>query len=112
MVARHEADDGDLVRLESAQSAVLHEVVGVFVVALVADVGADVVKQGAVLEPFAFLLAKAVPPFQAVEYGECEARDLLRVRRQVVAPLAELDHAAPPHVRVAVDGPDALGVAL
>ena len=112
MVPRHETDDRDLVRLESTQPAVLHEVIGVFVVAIVADVRADVVKQGTVLEPIAFLLAEAVPRLQAIKHGEREPRDLLRMRRQEVAPLAELHHAAASHVGIAVDGLDVAGVAL
>ena len=112
MVPRHEADDGDFVRVETEESAVFHEVVRVLMVALVADVRADVVKQGAVLEPVSLLLTQAVPRFQAVEDGEREPRNLLRMRRQIVAPLSELDDATPPDVRVAVDDPDVPGVAF
>jgi hypothetical protein len=111
MVPRHEADDADFVRIETAESAVFHEVVRVLMVALVADVRADIVKQGAVLEPLSLLLAQAVPCVQAVEDGEREPRDLLRMRRQIVAPLAELNHAAAPHVRVPLNGLDVPGVA-
>ena len=112
MVSRHETDDGHLVGLETAQSTVLDEIVRVLVVPLVADVGADVVQQGAVLEPFAFLLAEAMARFQPVEDGERETGDLLCVRRDVVAALAELDHAAPPYVWIAIDRADVAGVAF
>ena len=54
MVSRDEGDDLDLLGVEPAQIAVPDEVIGVLVVALVADVRADIVQQRAVLEPLAF----------------------------------------------------------
>src|ERR1700722_16969190 len=51
MIARHERNRLDLVRLEAAQVAVLDEVVRVLVVPLVADVDADVVQNRGVFEP-------------------------------------------------------------
>ena len=60
MVAGDERDDFDLVRLEAAQVAVLDQVVGMAVMALVADVVADVVEQRRVLEPLALAVGQAV----------------------------------------------------
>ncbi len=69
----------------------------------VADVHADVVQQRAVFEPLALAIAQPVIRAGAVEQRQCEPRDLLRVVGQVVATLAQLHHAAPPDVRVAID---------
>ena len=78
----------DLVRIEAAQAAVLDEVVRVLVMALVADVHADVVEQRAVLEPLAFARAEpcrvagrveerrapAARPAARAAPGSCSAR--------------------------------------
>ena len=48
----HERDDIDFVGLETAQVAVLDQVIRVFVVPFVADMRTDVVKQRRVFEPF------------------------------------------------------------
>ena len=53
MIARDERHDLDLLRREAAQVAVLDQIVRMAVVALVADVHADVVQQRAVFEPLA-----------------------------------------------------------
>ena len=58
VVARDERDDFDLLRVEAAQIAVLDQIVRMAVVALVADVHADVVQQRAVLEPLALAVAR------------------------------------------------------
>ena len=52
MVARHEAHDVDLLRLEAPEIAVLDQIEGMPMVALVADVLADIVQQRGILEPF------------------------------------------------------------
>ncbi len=81
-------------------------------VALVADVHADVVQQRAVLEPLAFAVAQPVDAARLVEDGQRQSRDLLRVLRPVAAPLAELDDAAAADVGVAFDLADARAVAV
>ena len=112
MVARDERDDLDLLRIESAQVAVLDQVVRVPVVALVADVDADVVQQRAVLEPLAFAVGQSVHAARLIEDVQRQPRDLLRVLRPVAAPLAELDDAAAPDVGVALDFADPGAVAV
>jgi hypothetical protein len=112
MVPRDEADDRDLLGLETAQPAVPDQVVRMLVMPFVADVRPDVVEQRAVLEPVAFALAQPVARLQAVEHGERKTRDLLGVRREIVAPLGQLDHAAAPDVGIAIDGANVPGVAL
>ncbi len=67
VIARGERDHLDLVGIEPAQIAVLDEVVRVLVVALVADVIADVVQERAVLEPLALARAGAVQAGRRVE---------------------------------------------
>ena len=82
MVAGDERDDLDLLGIEAAQTAVLDQVVRVLVVALVADVRADVVQERAELEPLALARAEAVRVARRVEERQRQPRDLLRVRRQ------------------------------
>ena len=67
VIARDERDRLDLVRLEAAQIAVLDQVVRVLVVALVADVDADVVQERGVLEPFALAVGQAVDGARLIE---------------------------------------------
>ena len=67
MVARDEGDRLDFVRLEAAQVAVLDQVIRVFVVALVADVDADVVENRGVLEPVALAIGQAVNGARLIE---------------------------------------------
>ena len=112
MIARDERDDLDLLRIEAAQVAVLDQVVRVPVVALVADVDADVVQQRAVLEPLALAVGQPVHAARLVEDVQRQPRDLLRVLRPVAAALAELDDAAAPDVGVALDLADAGAVAV
>jgi hypothetical protein len=73
---------------------------------------ADVVQQRAEFEPVAFAIAEPVHAAGLVEDRERQTRDLLRMLRPVAAPLAELDHASPAHVRVAFDFADARAVAV
>jgi len=77
MVAGDQGDGFNLVRLEAAKIAVLHEVVRVLVVSFVADVHADVVQDRRVLEPLAFLVGEAVDGARLVEQTDREARDVL-----------------------------------
>ena len=112
MVARQERDDLDLLRVESAQIPILDQIVRMPVMALVADVNADVVEQRAVLEPLAFAVAEPVHAARLIEEAQGEPGDLLRVLGPVAAPLAELDDAAPADVGVALDLPDPRAVAM
>ena len=77
MIAGHERDRLDLVGFETAEVAVLHEVVRVLVVALVADVHADVVQDGGVLEPFPLAVGQSVNRARLVEQGDGQSRDVL-----------------------------------
>ena len=112
MVAGDEGDDLDLLRIEAAQIAVLDQVVGMPVMALVADVHADIVQQRAVFEPVALAVAETMHATRLIENGQRQPRHVLRVLRPVAAPLAELDDAAAPDVRIALDFPDAGAVAV
>jgi hypothetical protein len=103
VVAGEQRDDLDLLGIEAAEIAVLDQVVRVPVMALVADVHADVVQQRAVLEPLAFAIGQAVHAPGLIEDRQRQPCDLLRVLGPVAAPLAELDHAAAAHVGIAID---------
>ena len=102
MVAGDQRDRLDLLGLEPAEVAVLHEVVRVLVVSLVADEHANVVQDGRVLEPLALAIGEAVNRARLVEQADGETRDVLRVIGPVLAAVGELEHAPPPHVGVAV----------
>ena len=67
VIARDERDGVDLVGLEAAQVAVLDQVVRVLVVALVADVDADVVEQRGVFQPLALAIGEPVNAARLVE---------------------------------------------
>jgi len=60
VVARDQRDHLDFPRLETAQVAVLDQVVRVAVMPLVAHVDADIVEDGGVLEPFPLLIGQSV----------------------------------------------------
>jgi hypothetical protein len=106
VITGDERDHLDLVRIESPQVAMLDEVVRVPMMALVADVHADVVQKSSILEPGPLAIPEAVHASRLVEDREREPRDLLRVRRPVAAPLGELDDAPAPDVRVTFDRAD------
>src|SRR5476649_259382 len=110
VIARDERDGFDLVRLEAAQVAVLHEIVRVLVVAFVADVDADVVQDRGVLEPLALVIGEAVDGARLVEEPDREPRHVLRVLRPVVAALGELEDAAAADVGIAIGLRDFLAV--
>ena len=65
-----------------------------------------------ILEPVTLAVAEAVHATRLIENRQRQARHLLRVLRPVTAPLAELDDAAAPDVRIALDFPDARAVAV
>jgi len=77
VIAGDERDRLDLAGLESAEVAVLHEVVRMLVMALVADVHADVVQNGGVLEPFPLAIGQPVNRARLVEQGDGQPRDVL-----------------------------------
>jgi hypothetical protein len=110
MIPGHECDRFDFVRLEAAQVAVLDHVIRMLVMPLVADMDADVVEDGGVLEPLALAVGEAVDGARLVEERDGEPRDLLRMIRPVVAAFGELEDAAPAHIRVAVGLRDFLAV--
>jgi len=111
MVPRYEADHFGFVRLESAQLAVPNQVVRVFVVALVADVDADVVQGGRVLEQLPLVIRESMDRARLVEQRDGQAGDMLCMFRREIAPLGELEDASSPHVRVPVGLRDLLPVA-
>src|SRR5687768_7793176 len=111
MISGNEGDHLDLLGIEPPQVAVLDQVVGMTMVAFVADVDPDIVEQRPELEPVALLLAKAVHRARLIEDRQREPRDLLRVLGPVAAALTQLDHAAPADVGVALDLADARAVA-
>ena len=103
MISRGERDDLDLVGVETAQVPVFDQVIRVFVVALVADVVADVVQERAVLEPLALARAQSVLARRRIEERERQLRDLLRVRGPIATSLGQLHDAAAPYVWIPID---------
>jgi hypothetical protein len=81
-------------------------------VALVADVHADVVQQRAELEPFPLSIAEAVHAPRLVENAQRQTGHLLRMLGPVPAPFAELDDAAATDVRVSLDLTNSRAVAV
>jgi CHAD domain-containing protein len=112
MIPSDERDDDDLLGIESAQTAVGDEVVRVLVMPFVADVRADVVQEGGVLEPLALAVAEPVISLRGVEERQGQTRHLLRVCRIVAAPLAQLDDAPAAHVGIPLYGVDVGAIPL
>ena len=110
VIARDERDRFDFVRLESAKVAVLDQIVRVFVMTFVADVHPDIVEQRGIFEPFALPIGEPVDGARLIEEHHRETRHLAGMFRPVVAALAELDDAAPPHVGIAIRLRDLLAV--
>ncbi len=110
MVAGHERDGLDFVRIEPAQVAVLDQVVPVLVVAFVADVDADVVEERGVFQPFTLAIGQPVHDARLLEQCDRQPRHLLGVFRPVVATLGELEDAPPADVGVAIGLRDFLPV--
>src|SRR5262245_9191765 len=111
VVARNQGDHLDLFGFEAAQIAVANQIVRVLVVALVADMHADVMKKGCIAQPLALAVSEPVRAARAIEQGIGEPRDLVRVFRPVVAALGELDDAALADVRVPIGLRDFLAMA-
>ena len=112
VVARHEADHLDLLRVEPAQVPVLDQVIRVPVVLLVADVHADVMQQRRVFEPLALLVGQPVHASCLVEQRQRHLLHLRRVLGPVAASLGELDDAALSDVRDAIGPRDFLAVLM
>ena len=93
VIAGDERHDFDLVRIEATEVAVPDQVVRVPVMALVADMGADVVQQRRELQPLAFAIGEAVDGACLIEDRQREPDDLLRMLRVVVAPFGELERS-------------------
>ena len=102
MVSGDERDRFDLQWLEASQVAVANQIVRVLVMALVADVDADVVEQRRVLEPLALAIGQSMDAARAVEQRQRQLRDLLGVLGHVVATFRQFDDAAAPHVGVSL----------
>ena len=112
MVAGDERDDLDLLRIEAPQISILDQVIGMPVVAVIADMHADIVQERGVFEPLPFAISESVYAAGLVEDAQCKARDLLRMLGPVPAPFPQLYNAAAPDVRVPLDLPDAGAVAV
>jgi len=67
MVAGDQRDLFDLVRLEAAQIAIANQIVGMFVMPLVADMHADIVQDRRVFEPFALAIGHPVNAPRLIE---------------------------------------------
>ena len=102
MIPCHQREDLDFFRLEASQIAVLDQIVRVFVVTLVTDVHADIVQDRCVLEPLTLAIGQAVDGARLIEQRHRQPGHLLRVFRPVIAPLGQLEDAAPPDVRIAI----------
>ncbi len=111
VVPRHERHHLDLLRLEPAEITILDQIVRVPVVPRIADVNAEVVHEGGVLEPLALPVRTAVDRARLVEESQGETRHLLGMLPEVVAPLRELDRAAATDVRDAIHLSDLPAVA-
>ncbi len=112
MIAGDEGDDFDLLRIETAEIAVLDQVVRVPVMPLVADMHADVVQHGAELEPLSLAIAESVHALRLVENIERQARHLGGVLGPVAAALSKFDDAAAANIGVALDFLDPRAVAM
>jgi hypothetical protein len=112
VITRDERDHLDLSRIEPAQIPILDQVIGMAVVAVVADVNADIVEQCRILEPLALAIAESMDAACLVENAQRDPCHLLGVLRPVTAALAKFDHAAAAHVRVTLDLLDPRAVAM
>jgi hypothetical protein len=102
MIPRDERNDIHFFGIEAPEVAVLNQVVGVLVVALIADMDADVVEDGGVFEPLALVVGEAVNHPRLIEEHRRELGDLLCVLGPVIAAFGELEHAATADVRIAI----------
>jgi hypothetical protein len=110
MIAGDQRNGFDFLGLEPAQIAIANQVLGVLVVAFVADVHADVVQDRRILQPLAILVGEAVDRPRLIEQRCRQPRNLLCMLRPVAAPLGELDDAAPANVRIPIGLRDFLPV--
>jgi hypothetical protein len=110
MIPRDERDRFDFLRLEAPEIPILDQIVGVFVVALVADVHPHVVQDRGELQPFPLPIGEPVNGAGLIEERDRQPGDLLGVFAPVIAPLGEFVHASTPHVRIAIRLRDLLTV--
>ena len=110
MIARNQRDGFDLVGLEAAKVSVFRQIVRVLVMTLVADVDADVVQDGGVLEPLALAIRESVDRARVIEKGDRELRHLVRVLRPEMTPFGQLEDAAAANVRIAIGLGDLLAM--
>jgi hypothetical protein len=100
----------DLLGLEAAEVAVLDEIVGMLVMALIADVNADVVQQRRVLEPLALAVGEGMHASSLIEHRHRQACHLSGMLWPVVAALRQFDDAAAANVGIPIDLRDLLPV--
>jgi len=112
VIAGDESNRFGFRRLETAQIAVLDEVVRVLVMTRIADVRADVVQQRRKLEPLTLAIGQHVTAARLIEDRQRQARHLIGVLGPVAAPLCQLDDASATHVRVFTRLCDVAAVAL
>ena len=79
-------------------------------VTFIADVDAGIVQDGRIFEPLALFVGHPVDGARPIEQRQREPRDLVRVIRPVTAAFGQFDHAAAPHIGIAVRLRDLLAV--
>jgi hypothetical protein len=79
VVSRDKRDDLDFLRIEAPQISILDQIVGVAMMAVIADVYANVVQERRIFQPFTLAIAQAVNATRLIEDAEGQPRDLLRV---------------------------------
>ena len=112
VIAGDEGNRFGFCRLETAQIAVLDEVVPVLVMTRIADVRADVVQQRRKLEPLTLAIGQHMSAARLIEDRQRQPRHLVGMLGPVAAPLCQLDDASAPHVRVFTGLRDVAPVAL
>ena len=103
MVSRDQRDDLDFLRIEAPQISILDQVIRMAMMAIVADVYANVMQQRGVFQPLALPVAQPVDAACLIENAERKARDLLRMFGPVAAAFSQFDDAAAANVGVALD---------
>jgi len=110
VVAGDQGDGLDLVRFEPAKLPVLDQVVGMFVVLVVRNVHADVMKQRGIFEPLAFAVGQRMHCPRLVEQADRQSRHLVGVLGRVAATIGQLDDTSLAQIGVAVGLRDLLPV--
>jgi hypothetical protein len=97
--------------METAQVAVLDQVIRMLVMSREADVPSDVVHQRCIFEPFALAVRESVHRACLIEQREGQAYDLIRVLGVIAATLCQFQRAPSTDVRDAVDLCDLVAIA-